>query len=420
MSEAKDEKEEKNGKKQKMILGVSIPVFIMGLVSFFTDVSSEMIQVILPLFIIELGGSVFILGLIAGVTTALSNILKGVSGWMSDKINRRKPFVVAGYSISNISKPFIAFSPSWEYVLALKSTDRVGKGLRTSSRDTLISYYAVEKGKAFGMHRAMDTLGAVVGSLLAFLFLFLGLTYRNIIFLSIVPGFCAIVLILLIKDVDPTKLDEKMLQRYSEPKMDKIDRKFIQLVLILGVIEFASLDIAFLIIRSADFLTAESLNLIFLIPLLYLLMNVVYMMLSPFTGKLSDRIGRKPVIISGLSILLLLCIFLAIPFEFSIFSLILIVFVFVMYGFYMASVDPIARAYIADLAGKNKRGRAYGYYYLSVGLISLGEALIFGLIYDIYGFTIAFIYVSIMLFVCIIIFAFTNFSKILQKPSNSL
>ncbi|MHA1291041.1 MAG: MFS transporter [Promethearchaeota archaeon] len=420
MSEAKDEKEEKNGKKQKMILGVSIPVFIMGLVSFFTDVSSEMIQVILPLFIIELGGSVFILGLIAGVTTALSNILKGVSGWMSDKINRRKPFVVAGYSISNISKPFIAFSPSWEYVLALKSTDRVGKGLRTSSRDTLISYYAVEKGKAFGMHRAMDTLGAVVGSLLAFLFLFLGLTYRNIIFLSIVPGFCAIVLILLIKDVDPTKLDEKMLQRYSEPKMDKIDRKFIQLVLILGVIEFASLDIAFLIIRSADFLTAESLNLIFLIPLLYLLMNVVYMMLSPFTGKLSDRIGRKPVIISGLSILLLLCIFLAIPFEFSIFSLILIVFVFIMYGFYMASVDPIARAYIADLAGKNKRGRAYGYYYLSVGLISLGEALIFGLIYDIYGFTIAFIYVSIMLFVCIIIFAFTNFSKILQKPSNSL
>ena len=168
-------KEDSSRKGTRIILGVSVPVFIMGLVSFFTDVSSEMIQSILPSFIFELveENPAFILGLIAGFTTALSNILKGVSGWMSDKINKRRPFVVAGYSLSNISKPFIGFSPSWEFVLGLKATDRFGKGLRTSSRDTLISYYAVEKGKAFGVHRAMDTLGAVVGSILAFLFLFI-------------------------------------------------------------------------------------------------------------------------------------------------------------------------------------------------------------------------------------------------------
>ena len=123
-------------KKKKLIFGVSVPIFIMGLVSFFTDVSSEMIQSILPLFIVDLvkDNPVFILGLIAGLTTALSNILKGVSGWLSDKINKRKPFVVAGYAISNLSKPFIGFSPSWEYVLGLKASDRIGKGLRTSSR----------------------------------------------------------------------------------------------------------------------------------------------------------------------------------------------------------------------------------------------------------------------------------------------
>jgi MFS family permease len=204
-------------RRMKLILGVSVPVFIMGLVSFFTDVSSEMIQSILPLFIIELveTNPTFILGLIAGVTTALSNILKGVSGWLSDKINKRKPFVVAGYSISNLSKPFIGFSPSWEFVLGLKASDRFGKGLRTSSRDTLISYYAIEKGKAFGMHRAMDTLGAVIGSLLAFLFLFWAWTYSEIIFFSIFPGICAIILILLIKDVDSTKLDETKLKYYG-------------------------------------------------------------------------------------------------------------------------------------------------------------------------------------------------------------
>ena len=193
------EEENNKEKNQKLIFGVSVPVVIMGLVSFFTDVSSEMIQAILPLFILSIGGSVLILGLIFGLTKALSNIMKGVSGWMSDKINKRKPFIVAGYSISNLSKPFIGFSPSWEYILGLKAIDRLGKGLRTSSRDALLSYYAVKKGKAFGLHRAMDTLGAVVGSLLAFIFLFWAWSYSEIIFFSIFPGICAIILILMVK-----------------------------------------------------------------------------------------------------------------------------------------------------------------------------------------------------------------------------
>ncbi len=405
---------QKYTQKIRLILGVSVPVFIMGLVSFFTDISSEMIQSILPLFIIDLveTNPIFILGLIAGITTALANILKGVSGWISDKINKRRPFVVAGYTISNLSKPFIGFSPSWQFVLGLKATDRFGKGLRTSSRDTLISYYAVEQGKAFGIHRAMDTLGAVVGSLLAFLFLFLAWSYSEIIFFSIFPGLCAIVLILFIKDVDPTKLDETKLKYHDVPKVDKIDRNFIKLIIILGVIEFASLDIAFLQVRSRDYIFS---GLIFLIPIFYLLTNIVYMVLSPIMGSLSDKIGRKPIIVSGLSILLVSTIFLAFPIESSTFSLIAIIIIYAFYGFYLASVDPISRAYIADLAGKNKRGRAYGYYYLSVGIISLGESLLFGFIYDLFSFFWAFLYVSILLFICIIVFIITDFSKILHK-----
>ena len=406
------EEDKKKDQNKKMVFGVSVPVLIMGLVSLFTDISSEMIQSILPLFILSIGGTILILGIISGTTTALSNILKGFTGWLSDKINKRKPFVVAGYTISNLAKPFIGFSPTWEFVLGFKAIDRFGKGLRTSSRDTLISYYAVERGKAFGLHRAMDTTGAVVGSLITFLLLYWAWSYSEIIFFSLFPGIAAIILILTIKDVDPTKLDETKLRFYGHPKVDKIDKNFIKLIIILGVIEFASLDIAFLIIRSTDYIPNES---VFLIPLFYLLTNIVYVIFSPLNGSISDKIGRKPVIVLGLSVLLISCVILAFPTDISLNSLIVIVLVYFMFGFYLASVDPISRAYIADLAGKNKRGRAYGYYYLSVGLISLVESIIFALIYEFYSFTWAFIYISIMLFICIVIFVMTDFSKIIEK-----
>ena len=396
-----------NSSSKKLILGVSIPVFIMGLVSLFTDVSSETIQSILPLFIFEVGGTGITLGLISGVTNAIANILKGFTGWLSDKINKRKPFVVSGYALSNLSKPLIGFSPSWEFVLALKATDRVGKGLRTSSRDALISYYARQKGKAFGLHRAMDTLGAVLGSLIAFLLLFLSWTYSQIILFTIFPGIIAIILICFVKEVESEKKNNQ-----PKLKMEKLDKNFIKLIILLGVIEFASLDVAFLLIRATDYIPS---TLIYLIPVFYLVLNVVYTIFSPINGTLSDKVGRKPVIIVGLSILLISCIFLSFPAQISEFSLIFIIIIFIMHGYYLSSVDPISRAYIADLAGKNKRGRAYGYYYFSVGFISMFESIVFGLIYDVVSTEWAFIYVSILLCVCIIIFAFTDFSKIIKK-----
>ncbi|MFX0047527.1 MAG: MFS transporter [Candidatus Hermodarchaeota archaeon] len=401
----------KSIKKRRLIFGVSIPVFLMGLVSLFTDISSESIQSILPLFIIEIGGSSLVLGLISGITNAIANILKGITGWMSDKINKRKPFIVAGYSLSNLSKPLIGLSPSWEMVLGLKTTDRIGKGLRTSSRDALISYYAEKKGKAFGLHRAMDTLGAVFGSLLAFLLLFMAWSYSQIIFFSIIPGLIAVALILPVKDVSPEELDRKLEKKNKKATSEKIDRNFIKLIVILGVIEFASLDVAFLILRAADYIPSD---LIYLIPVFYLILNIVYTIFSPINGSLSDKFGRKPIIVIGLSILLLSCVILAFPVEISLFSVVLIVIIYIMHGFYLASVDPISRAYIADLAGEEKRGRAYGYYYFSVGFISMLEALIFGYLYDI-SITWAFLYISILLSICIVIFAITDFSKILKK-----
>ncbi len=297
-------------------------------------------------------------------------------------------------------------------VLGLKTTDRIGKGLRTSSRDTLISYYAEKKGKAFGLHRAMDALGAVFGSLLAFLLLFLNFDYSQIIIFSIIPGLIAIAFLLPVKDVSPEELDKKLGKKNQKDKREKIDRNFIKLIVILGVIEFASLDVVFLILRASDYIPS---GFIFLIPVFYLVLNVVYTIFSPINGSLSDRFGRKPIIIIGLSILLISCVILAFPIEVSLFSVVLIIIIYIMHGFYLASVDPISRAYIADLAGKEKRGRAYGYYYFSVGFISMAEALVFGYLYDAFSFTWAFIYISILLAVCIVIFAVTDFSKIIKK-----
>jgi len=144
-------------------------------------------------------------------------------------------------------------------------------------------------------------------------------------------------------------------------------------------------------------------------------LNLVYTIFSPINGSLSDRFGRKPIIIIGLSILLVSCVILAFPVEVSLFSVVLIIIIYVMHGFYLASVDPISRAYIADLAGKEKRGRAYGYYYFSVGFISMAEALVFGFLYGTFNFTWAFVYISILLAVCIVIFGITDFSKIIKK-----
>ena len=288
MSENKEIKRRSLSFQEKKILGVTVNIIIFGLVSLFTDFSTDMVDTVLPLFLLSIGANFTIIGLISGASTATGNILKGLSGFLSDKMKNRKKLVITGYSISNISKPLIAVFPFWETTLVLKFTDRVGKGIRTSPRDSIIADSqdnGKKTGSAFGVHRALDTLGAILGPTTAFLLIsfLLNLTtnttliYQIIIGISIIPGLVSVVLVIFAKDI------KKGTDSKSEKKKDKWTKEFVFLVAILAVAEFASIDLAFFIARSQDFISYQ------FIPLIVAISNISYVVFSLIGGKVSDN-----------------------------------------------------------------------------------------------------------------------------------
>ncbi|MBN2156683.1 MAG: MFS transporter [Candidatus Lokiarchaeota archaeon] len=405
-------------KAEKYIRGISINVLLMGFVSFFTDISSEMITAILPFFILSIaGGNILALGYISGISNAIANMVKGLSGFLSDKFKKRKPFIILGYSISNIAKPFIGLQRFWYGVLGLKITDRIGKGVRVAPRDALISYYSEKSvrdhkfnnssrsGINFGIHRTMDTLGAVTGASLAALLIFIGLSYENTILLSIIPGVFAIVIIFFVKDVhleEFTETDKK--ERIQ--KSEDITHPMIKLIIILSIMEFASVDIAFIMVRAGELIgTGGSLSIEWVI-LLYAITNIIYALMATPAGKLSDRFGKQRVISVGLSILFIISLLLIFPHTNSSFIIFII---FPLFGIYLAIVDTCSKAFISDLSGKNKKGKVYGLYYFLVGMLSIIESILFAFLYQKFSYQIAFGFSTALLLVCIIIFATADF-----------
>jgi MFS family permease len=408
MSNNKDKNGESLSFQEKKLMGVTVNIIIFGLVSLFTDFSTDMVDTVLPLFLLSIGANFTILGLISGVSTATGNILKGVSGWLSDKLKKRKKLVITGYSLSNISKPLIAVFPFWETTLVLKFADRVGKGVRTSPRDAIIADSQEDNkktGSAFGFHRALDTLGAILGPITAFLLIGLllnfttstKLIYQIIIGISIIPGLVSVVLVIFARDIK--KEDDSK----SEKKKDKWTKQFILLVAILAVAEFASIDLAFFIARSQDFISYQ------FIPLIVAISNISYVVFSLIGGKVSDKVGRKIIIILGLIVLLLCSILLMFDYPPGFYLIWFITLIFILFGVYHGLVDPVSRAMVSDVTSFKKKGKAYGLYYLIVGLVTLPESIIFGFFYDFYGHNIAFLFSSIFLFISIVIFALKKF-----------
>ncbi len=320
--------------------GISKNVFVLGLVSFFNDVASEMIYPIVPIFLTSvLGAPVAIVGLIEGIAESTASILKVVSGWLSDKFQRRKPFVVAGYSFSAISKMILSLAFSWPFVLIARFIDRFGKGTRTSARDALIAESSENsvRGRAFGFYRALDTLGAVVGPMIALLAIhFLGNNFRLIFFLAFIPAFMGILLLLFFVKEKKKEANPSSTFRFNWHKLDPSFKIFL---LISFIFALGNSSDAFLILR------AQNLGLsLTLVVLAYILFNFTYAIFSIPAGIISDKIGPKKVLLAGFLLFSAVYLFFGLVHS-SLFLWLL----FPVYGLYMALTEGVGKAYISNL-----------------------------------------------------------------------
>jgi len=382
-------------------------VLWLRLVSFFTDTSSEMIFPIIPIFLTSiLNANMAIVGLIEGVAESTSAILKLFSGWFSDKIGKKKPIVFGGYAFSTFAKPFLAIATSWWHVLAVRFADRVGKGIRDSPRDALIaaSSSKKERGRLFGLHRMLDTAGAMLGTIIASILLLAmtgkSSTFRWIFFLSVIPGIIALwILSSKVKEVKAKQADNAKKFSLRIRDFNPVYRRFL---LVLAVFNFAQFSYAFFILRARDVGV-----ILALIPIIYLVYNVVYAGFAVTAGKMSDKIGRKNVLSAGY----LLFGLVALGFALAANS-ISVWFLFALYGLFMAITDGVSRAYVSDLVKAENRGFALGAYHSIVGITVLPANLIGGFLWNAYSAQAPFIYASVLSIVsALLLFALVEKKK---------
>jgi MFS family permease len=364
-------------------------VTILGLVSLFTDFSTEMISGMLPLFIVtELGASRAILGAIEGSAELVGYGFRLVSGSLSDKMHRRKIFILAGYGLSTISKPFFSVSFSWFDVLIVRIIDRIGKGIRTTPRDALISdsVVATSSGKAFGLHRTLDQIGAITGPIAAYFLLQL-FEIRDIFILSLIPGAIAVIILLFfVKDVITKAVSNEIRKNFLY--LLKENAPFTILLLLTGIFGLGAYNFSFILLKSSDLGVMES-----SIPLVYATINITHTAVGVPSGIIADRIGKEKVMILGYGILLVSS-FLMVLFSGN------FIYAFVLasvYGIYVGITETVQRAIIPKYVDSNLRGTAYGLYNLIIGSTYFIGNVLFGHLWDNYGLNVAISFSSIFI-----------------------
>ncbi len=386
-------------KSRSILEGLGINILLLGIVSFINDASSDMIWPILPMFIVSVGGGGFAVGLIGGLGESISSLLKVFSGYLSDKIGRRKILIASGYVISSVSKIFFPFVTSWSHLLILKPLERIGKGIRTAPRDALIADSSLknQRGKGFGLHKALDTSGALLGSFLAFIFVwFLQLQFRNILLIAALLGFISLIPLAFVKE-PKIKIREKFSLQFQP---DKLGRKFNLFLLIVTLFALGNFSYMFLILKARGafqlFLEERLSNAIPI--LLYILFNMSYAAFSMPIGSFSDKVGKGRILLCGYGLFTLTCI--GFIFSVTIYHFILL---FLLYGLFRASVDAVQRAYASDLAADKLRGTALGVFHASIGLAALPASTIAGILWDlnpaltfIYGATISIVSMALL------------------------
>lgn len=374
-------------------------VVALAAVSFFTDVSTEMIYPLLPLFLAGvLGANATFIGAIEGVAESTASLLKVVSGIWSDKMSRRKPLVVAGYALASIVRPFMALAQTATQVLAIRLTDRIGKGIRTAPRDALLADSAPAgiRGRAFGFHAAADNFGAVLGPLIAFAFLQaqgigsfeavrLGdadeQAIRNVFWLAAIPAAIAVaVLIFVVREAPRSDGGGKPDAVGGLAAPTALSRRFWAYLVVILLFTLGNSTDAFLLLR------AHQLGVpIVLAPVLWALLNLVKAATGTYGGHLSDRLGRKSLIVGGW------ILYSVVYFAFGLATAAWQAWaLFAIYGIFYGMTEGTEKALVADLVPRARRGAAFGWYNLAIGLAALPASLIFGAIWDASGAPSAF------------------------------
>jgi len=355
-------------------------VYALAAVSFFTDVSSEMIYPLLPVFLSTvLGANAGFIGAIEGAAESTAALLKLASGWWSDRVRRRKPLVVAGYVLASAMRPLIAIAQSATQVLVIRVSDRVGKGIRNSPRDALIadSVSPEVRGRAFGLRSAADNAGALLGPLIAFGVLATWhVSLRTVFWFAVIPGAIAVIIAIVgIREVPHhgAVVKETVLQ-------GAMGGRFWVFLIIIFIFTLGNSTDAFLLLRARQLGVPVALA-----PILWALLNGVKSVLNIPGGVLSDRIGRRPILIAGwLAYAVVYFLFARATHAWEAWAL------FAGYGLYFGLTEGTQLALVADVAPPQRRGAAYGWYYLAIGIGALPASLAFGAIWDRFGSPVAF------------------------------
>lgn len=356
-------------------------VWLIGLISFVNDSASEMLYPLMPLYLASvLMAGPKAMGIIEGVADATSSILKLVSGVFVDRTKRIKPWLLFGYSLAGVSRPLVAFAGSWGAVLFIRFADRLGKGLRSSPRDVLLadSVGMAQRGMAFGLHRAMDNAGAVVGPILAYLLLSAEVTLRNIFLLAIIPAVICISLVFWLKEPDRKQFESPIRFSWTLRGMPKALKHFL---IVVALFSLGNSSNIFLLLRARELGVAEQ-----YVPLLWAVVSLIASVFSTPLASLSDRVGRFPMLLSGYLAFTLVYFSLGLLTD-GVYPLIGI---FVLYGLFVASTEGVEKAMVADIAPENLRGTAFGWFNMIVGLALLPSSVVFGWLYEAVSSAVAF------------------------------
>ncbi len=356
-------------------------IILLGFVSLLNDISSEIIQPILPLFITSLGGGFLAVGLIGGISDGLPSIIQVFAGYWSDRSGKRKPLVVAGYGLSAVGKLLLPLAGAWQQVLALKTIDRTGKGIRSAPRDALISESADKnnRGKGFGLHRAMDSSGAVIGSILAYALWKGGLSFNSIFLVAGLLATVALIPFVAVKE------SSRPPSRQTTLKLSDLSPELHKFVAIASLFAIGNFSYMFFILRAqALFGGVEAVAAPLL---LYVLFNLVYAGLAMPVGIWSDKIGRKKVLTLGYALFAVT----ALGFAF-VSSLAGLVILFALYGLVYAIVDASQSAFVSDLSRIERRSTSLGLYYGAVGVAAILSGIVAGEMWARLGSSATFIF----------------------------